>query len=229
MSEESTSTESTETSSESSAPADTSTETTTVDTGSESTVTETEQGTPEVKAEEQSTETPSEPSTPDDTVNNLLESFMDNDGTLTEEESQMLKDTGISEELFVSLANAQAAQIEANDNRVYDSVGGKDNYDGMITFAQENLTDSQLDAYDAALFSGNPDIANFAVMGLKAMMEASNTEPSNRIDGVSGDTNLSNNAFSSQQEVIDAMRDNRYGMDGEYTKLVDAKRLKSAW
>ena len=193
------------------------------------------QAKPEDTAEEtpeppkETPETPEEPSevNVDSQINDLVNKFLGNDGKLSEDEKAELAKTGLSDDLFIALANGVEATRAAADQKVFDSVGGRETYDRMLDFAKENFSEEQKTAFNDALFSGNEHLAQLAVAGLKATMDSINKAPERKVDA-SG-TTTATKGFESQQELISAMNNRRYGYDTNYTKEVDAKRSKTNW
>ena len=163
----------------------------------------------------------------DSQINDLVNKFLDSDGKLSEEEKAELAKTGLSDELFLALANGVEATREAADQKVYESVGGRETYDRMLDFAKENFSEEQKEAFNDALFSGNEHLAQLAVAGLKATMDSVNKAPERKVEA-SG-TTTATKGFETQQELISAMNNRKYGYDSNYTKEVDAKRSKTNW
>lgn len=184
---------------------------------------------PLVKAEK--VEEPVVEATSDEIINELLGDILDNtEGEITEEHLEKLKKTGLSKGMLETLVKAKEVERVENDNAVFELVGGQEVYEEMAKHAVEHYSDAQLDAYNTAVFSGNRELARLAILGLKADYTATlntTTPPKARISG--GNTPPNADGFTSQQEVVLAMSNRKYGRDINYTKEVDAKRAKTAW
>ena len=57
---------------------------------------------------------------------------------------------------------------QAEVDSVYKAVGGEEQYGNMISWAQENLAENEVAAFDAIVESGNMDQINLAIQGLNA-------------------------------------------------------------
>jgi len=111
------------------------------------------------------------------------------------------------------------AQQEAMTTKVFESVGGKDNYEAMAQWAGENLSPEEINAYNEATASGDAAKINLAVSGLYQKFTSSEGRPGSRIRGNGGNSNVT--PFRSSQEVVAAMQDKRYANDPAYRKEVE--------
>ena len=103
--------------------------------------------------------------------------------------------------------------------------GGKEGYNTMIEWAQQNLQEQEIKMYDTVMDRGDPLACFFAVQALKGRYEdASGVEgtmltgkaPSNRGD-----------QFKSQAQVVEAMSDPKYDNDPAYRREVMDKLERS--
>lgn len=152
-------------------------------------------------------------------------------GELGDADVAALEEAGLSKDQVEMLANAHRDVQLKNNNEIYEAVGGKEVYEELKTFALENLSDDEIDVYNEAMRHPNLKIAKMASLGLHAMMMSAKGggKPRERIGDGGSNTSVDTSAFQSQQDVINAMRDPRYGRDQEYTKTVDNRRAKSAY
>ena len=103
-------------------------------------------------------------------------------------------------------------------------VGGEKNYNEMLGWASQNLSDQDIDMYDAVMELGNPAAARFAIEALAYRYQESNgVEP----DLVQGKSPGVGGAFRSQAEVVQAMSDPRYDNDPAYRRDVMKKLERS--
>jgi len=106
-----------------------------------------------------------------------------------------------------------------------ESAGGAEQYDRMISWAQDNLTQQESDMFDAVMEQGNALAAFFAVRALAFTYE-------NAV-GVDGDLvqgkapRRSSSQYRSQAEVVAAISDPRYETDPAYRADVTAKLERS--
>ena len=95
------------------------------------------------------------------------------------------------------------------------SVGGEEQYNEMLGWAGQNLTDKEIEAYDSVMENGDPSAAYWAVQALSLRYKDANGVEGNLVQGKppgQGDT------FRSQAEVVQAMSDPRYDKDPAYRR-----------
>jgi len=103
-------------------------------------------------------------------------------------------------------------------------VGGEKNYNEMLGWASQNLSEQDIEMYDAVMELGNPAAARFAIEALAYRYQESNgVEP----DLVQGKSPGVGGAFRSQSEVVQAMSDPRYDNDPAYRRDVMKKLERS--
>ncbi|MBZ5882535.1 hypothetical protein LAX69_24565, partial [Escherichia coli] len=98
--------------------------------------------------------------------------------------------------------------------------------DSISAWAASNLTNAELQAYNAQVEGGNLTAAKMAVQGLKARFEAENGNEPSLLNGVTGGD--STEVFRSTAELTAAMRDPRYKKDPAYRADVERKLSKSS-
>jgi hypothetical protein len=139
-------------------------------------------------------------------------------GEISEKSYKALENKGIPRELIDAYVDGQRAVAEAQVNSVYQSVGGQQNYQQMVSWASENLPPEEIDAFDALVESGNQASIQMAVRGLYARYSSAAGQP--RL--IQGNMSTSgSNAFRSLAELTTAMRDPRYKSDPAYRKDVE--------
>lgn len=160
-------------------------------------------------------------------MNALTQEYTEN-GSLSDKSYKQLEDAGISQEMtnqYIAGQKALGAQI---GNDVKNTVGGEENYNGMVEWAKTNYSQDQITAYDNAVNSGNIELAKMAAKGLQS--DYQNTEGvEGRIyggkqaapEGGHGDV------FRSNAEVTTAMKDPRYDSDHAFRQDVRDKLERS--
>lgn len=157
----------------------------------------------------------------------MIQGFID--GDLTEDDYAAIEKSGLSREQFDLMAEGFKARQEANTQKLYEYVGGEEEYTKLKEFGIANLGEDEILAYNEAISSGSPKLTQMAVLGLKAMYQQEHgSNPHKRIES-DGSTSQSVEAFSTQAEVIKALNDRRYGRDADYTKQVNERRSRSAF
>lgn len=95
------------------------------------------------------------------------------------------------------------------------SVGGEQQYNEMLGWAGQNLTDQEIESYDAIMDQGDPAAAYWAVQALSYRYRDANGVEGDLVQGKppgAGDT------FRSQAELVEAMADPRYDKDPAYRR-----------
>lgn len=153
-------------------------------------------------------------------VNNASEEFAET-GELSPKTYKALEKAGISQEYVDMYIAGQQAVMNAQANEIQSLVGGERTYEEMSSWAAENLTDNELDAYNSVVESGSMEQSKMAVRGLFARYkEVANPEPTLH----QGDTTGSSvKPFTSAAQVSAAMRDKRYNLDPSYRKEVEGR------
>ena len=121
---------------------------------------------------------------------------------------------------------AEPVELSDNDvNAIKNSVGGEVEYDKVIDWATNNLSESQIEAYDDIISTGNTDVIQMMVDGLKAKYDAANGSEGRMLSGKA--PNNSGDVFRSQQEVVAAIADPRYDRDPAYRNDILEKLERS--
>ena len=156
-------------------------------------------------------------------INEASEEYYANDGTLSEETierfSEMSSQDLVNAYLEIQANNPQAPQqtaelSEAEVNSVQNAAGGEANYNRVVSWAAENLTDAAIDAFDSVVDSGNTMAIQIAFAGLQAEYNEANGYEGRMLQGKA--PNRSGNAYRSQAELVAAMGDPRYDTDPAY-------------
>ena len=146
-----------------------------------------------------------------------LQGFTDQvlqDGNLSDETYADLQSRGLPRELVEAYVEGQKALADQHRNQLLGIVGGQDNYDQLTEWASQNLSESEIDAYDAAMESGDQNAIMMNIQGLYARYQQAEGRP-NLIAGEVGSIGASN-AYRSWAEVTAAMKDSRYQTDPAY-------------
>jgi len=113
---------------------------------------------------------------------------------------------------------------DADIDSIQSAVGGADAYKNMTSWAQENFSPEEVQAYDKALEGGDLNTINFALQALYyRYTDAVGTEG----EMIQGKPAAAVDGFRSQQEVVRAMADERYENDPAYRKDVYDKLERS--
>ena len=124
-------------------------------------------------------------------------------------------------------AEPQAESVGLTDSDINDiqtAVGGTDAYNAMTSWAQDNFTPQEIQAYDNALEAGNMDNINLV---LQALYYRYTDSVGSEGDMIQGKASTAVDGFRSQAEVVRAMGDSRYDSDPAYRQDVYNKLERS--
>jgi len=157
------------------------------------------------------------------TLDNYFEEYQNNQ-SLSEKSYSELEAQGLSRDLVDNYIEGQTALADTQMNQIYNITGNKDNYEEMIGWASENLSDSEVTAYNKLVETGTMEEAIMAATGLKARYDNAVGVTPNLIKGGVSETS---NAFQSTAEIIAAVNDPRYAVDTAYRQQVEDKIKRS--
>lgn len=104
-------------------------------------------------------------------------------------------------------------------------VGGEANYNNMIQWAQQNLSEQEITMFDQVMERGDSASAFFAVKSLAYRYNDTIGKEGQMITGTAPKSDGS--TFRSQAEVVKAMRDSRYERDPAYRQDIQDKLSRS--
>ena len=149
-------------------------------------------------------------------------------GELSEELSKQISEMN-GMDVFKAMQNATNQQqtrdlTEQEVGSVYQAVGGEEAYSGMISWAQENLSEAEIGAFDSIIESGDMNQINLAIQGLNSRYTDAVGQDGDLIQGKPA---AAESTFRSQQELIQAMNDPRYDNDPAYRQDIIDKLDRS--
>jgi hypothetical protein len=163
-------------------------------------------------------------------INEASEEFYANEGQLSEETisrfSEMSSQDLVNAYLEIQANNPQAPQqsvqmSEAQVNQVQNAAGGEANYNAVIDWAADNLSDEAISAFDSVVDSGNPMAISIAFQGIQSEYNEANGYEGRMLQGKPASS--TGDVFRSQAELVAAMGDPRYDTDPAYRADVVAK------
>ena len=168
-------------------------------------------------------------------IEDASQEYYDNNGDLTEDTLQRFKSMdgedlvnafmAIQENNPESVARNYPDLSDAEMNTVYNSVGGEEAYDQLTSWAADNMDDKALDAFNSIVDQGNPTAIQIAVAGMKAEYDNVEGYEGRMLQGKASSN--SRDAFRSQAELVQAMKDPRYANDPAYQQDVYDKLQRS--
>ena len=160
--------------------------------------------------------------------------FLDNNGTLTPEMTKELTDAGFPQETVeaylrgaretMGLAPAPQALSDADITEMQNLAGGREAYENLTSWAEKNLSDEDVNAFDEVMNTGNKAAVRFAVKALNAQYEdAVGREP----NLVTGKTSMRGDKYRSMAEVVRDMESPEYEANDAYRLDVMQKLERS--
>ena len=146
--------------------------------------------------------------------------FFENDGQRSEETYNALEKAGLPRDLVDSYAAGQQALLQSEEAQIQSVANGQ--YDAMAEWANENLPQEEIDAFDEAVTGGSVQQAKLAVQGLYARYQNSvGSTPKLTQGAVAGTSTM---PFKSMQELARAQSDPRYRSgDKAYHQEIDRR------
>ena len=164
-------------------------------------------------------------------INEASKEYYDNDGALSPETIE--KFSGMSSQELVNAyleiqknnpQAQQAAPVELSDssvNEIKNAAGGESSYDQITSWAADNLPESEINAFDNLIDSGNVAAIKMGLTALQSKYNEANGYEGRMLQGKKPST--SGNAFRSQAELVRAISDPRYETDPAYREDVTAR------
>lgn len=146
-------------------------------------------------------------------------------GALSAESYTKLAAEGFPKELVDGYIEGQMAKASAYELEVKGSVGGPEKFAQIAAWAGENLSESELAAYHAAVSSGDKAQAKLALTAVAAKYTAANGQRPQLINGKV--TQQEGDVFKSWEQVRKAMSDPQYRKDHAYRTGVEQKLARS--
>ena len=190
-----------------------------------------EKSEPDSPKEESNNEPPKQESKPSD---NLLDQLWEqgSNNTLTPETFDKLSKMNPVDVAKLAMQQRQALEQggskEFSDNdvqQIHGLVGGQENYNNMMGWANENVPEQEINMYDAVMELGNPLAAYFAVQSLALKYQDAAGRDGQMITGKA--PRSTGDKFNSQAEMVQAMEDPRYNDDPAYREAIMEKLQRS--
>mgnify|MGYP000849522092 FL=1 len=154
-----------------------------------------------------------------------LESEYRQNGELSSESYEAAKKAGYSKEVVNNYIEGQQAIVERQVGDIVSTVGGREGYDDLISWASDALSEGEIDAFNRTIESNDVDSIKLAVNGLQARRNSG--APNDPIRQVEGGQAPTADRFESWAQVKEAMADPRYSTDPAYNNAVVQKLGRS--
>jgi hypothetical protein len=159
-----------------------------------------------------------------DAINSASEYYAEY-GELGSDQYAALAASGISQEMVDTYIQGQESILATEVQQIQAGIGGADNYEAMTQWATSNISNEEIEAYDAIVESGSSDQAKMAVEGMYARYVAANGNQPTLTQGST--TGSAVQPFNSSAQITQAMRDPRYKMDPAYRADVEKRLARS--
>ena len=148
-------------------------------------------------------------------------------GELTQDSYNKLNGMGLSKDVVDNYISGMKAQTDLQVTRIQNEVGGESNYNNMVKWAQDNLSEAEVNAFNKSIESGNSEEALLAVKGVNARYNLTQAPKTNEPSLIKGQAAAPQSNFRSTAEVVKAINDPRYKEDSAYRKDVEDKIKRS--
>ena len=150
----------------------------------------------------------------------------DNTGDVSEASKQKLVDQGIPREFIDSYVAGQQQLAEASVRQAYEMVGGEEEYQQMLNWATENLSDNEVTSFNNMVAAGEHE-QKMVIESVYNRYKSSNAGAPPLIQGDTGKDIPNSGAYQSRAQVVAAMKDPRYKTDSAYRQQVYTKLSNS--
>lgn len=146
-------------------------------------------------------------------------------GEITEENYADLEKAGLPKSLVDQWIAGQEAVANASVNSVMDTVGGREAYTNMTSWASDNLSEMEIATFNKAIDSGDRDLQIMAIEGIQNKYHSVEGRQPNLMQGQAAPQ--TGGGFASVAELTAAMSDPRYSKDSAYRQDVTSRLAKS--
>lgn len=150
--------------------------------------------------------------------------YADN-GSLSDKSYEALARVGITKEIVERYIEGRTAYAANYDEQVMSVAGGRQEYEKVVLWAKDNLSDSEIASYNKAVTSKDVELARLATAGLMSKYNAANTGASAK--SIEGGASSGLSYYSSMSELATDQKDIRYEKDTAFRQAVEDKLRRS--
>jgi hypothetical protein len=156
-----------------------------------------------------------------------LSTEWETDGKLSEANYKALEAVGISPEMVEMYAKGIESQRAATEAEMLAPVGGNiETYTEMVTWASNELSDAEIDSFNAVLETGNTPAIKLAVAELAAKFNTANgVDPTGDLQGRVSTSG--NSRYESTADLMKDMQNPEYAKNPAFRAKVEAKLGRS--
>ena len=189
----------------------------------------------EPASDETKSETEPEEEAPKDTEPNFLDQLWEEGTTskITKETFDKLSKMDPVEVAKMAMQQRSQAQqapqsrefTDKDVQQIHGLVGGEENYNNMMGWANQNVPEQEVKMYDAVMDRGDTLAAYFAVQAMALRYQDKVGKDGQLVTGKA--PKQTSDVFQSQQEMVKAMEDSRYSDDPAYREAILQKLERS--
>jgi len=142
-----------------------------------------------------------------------------NDGGLSENSYSELAKMGINRQTVDAYISGQEALQQQHTASIMSTVGGQENYNNMVQWASQNLSKSEIEAFNKTVDTGTIEQAQLAIAGINAKYQSNTREP-NLFSGHKADTN---EGYESVAQMLTDINNPKYQTDSAFRRKVENK------
>lgn len=167
-------------------------------------------------------------------VASRIEAEYEADGRLSDDSYAQLAKAGYSAGFVNSFLQGQEAVAEAYISKIVGYAGGKEQFDRVVEHLKANSPHSMEALYDAMERQDLNTVRTVINLGMASQAKKFGKQPARALNrrnaAPAGRTpTVQVQGFQSQNEMVKAMSDKRYGLDAKYTAEVEEKVIHAAW
>jgi hypothetical protein len=147
-------------------------------------------------------------------------------GELSAESYDKLEKAGYPRNIVDQYIDGQKARAALYESEVKSIAGGEQSFSEMVEWAKANLTPTEISAYNAAIDSGDPNIAKLAVSGIYQKFSAARPAEPNLFKGATSASG-SSDVYESVAQMQKDMASPEYKSDPAFRAKVAAKLSRS--
>jgi len=147
-------------------------------------------------------------------------------GSLSEDSYKKLSQGGMTGDVVDTWLTGQQAIADETINLAHDAVGGEEEYNTLMEWSAKSLEEKEIDAFNRAIETPNPDDVVFAIKSLNARRQMEEGQAPTLLQGDTGGTGV--DTFKSVAQLTKAMNDPRYSKDPAYRDEVTQKLSQSS-
>jgi len=162
----------------------------------------------------------------------IADYFFKNNGQITQEMHDQLTGAGIAKEAVDAYLSGRAKEMgmnsdlsQADIDSIKQSVGGDKQYEQLMAWAGQTLSEDSQNSFDNLIQSGDKGSIQLAVNGLLSQYQNDAGYEGRMLQGKPSKTNT--DVYQSQAQLVAAMSDPRYDNDPAYRQAVVAKLDRS--